>query len=356
MRRRLLRVLKLTLTGLLALVVMVLAGGYLYRLYRHRQLATATVIDPAVGIDEELFARIGGIDQWLSIRGQNRQNPVILFLHGGPGMATSPYPRDFLFTWTREFTVVRWDQRGSAKTFGRSGTVAEGMTIDRMAADGVEVAEFVRSRLHKPRIILLGLSWGSMIGVKIARTRPDLFYAYVGTGQAVNQGKYKRIAWEQLRAEARRRHNDQAVRELDAIGPPPWDEARKEGVHTKWANAFEEGQPALLPIILFDSPAGPSDLFDFVRGLLTSDEYFRDQVNALDLPGEGTTFALPVFLFQGALDYVTPVPPVQDYFNRIVAPRKELVLIPGGGHSVMASKSDEFLKLLVDRVKPLAVP
>jgi pimeloyl-ACP methyl ester carboxylesterase len=81
---------------------------------------------------------------------------------------------------------------------------------------GIEVAEFLRSRLHKRKIVLVGLSWGSMLGAQIALARPDLFYAYVGTGQAVNQGKFKQVAYEQLLAEAARRHNEQAIRELRA--------------------------------------------------------------------------------------------------------------------------------------------
>jgi pimeloyl-ACP methyl ester carboxylesterase len=353
MGREIWRAAKWVLAAILTLVLLAIVGGLGYRTYRHHAINAATRIDPAQGIDEELFTTIGGIEQWIAIRGQDRENPVILFLHGGPGFSDSPLPRTFLFSWTRDFTVVFWDQRGAGKSYGRSGPVAPGTSIDRMAQDGVEVAEFVRARLHKKKIVLLGLSWGSMIGIKIAHARPDLFYAYVGTGQAVNQGKYKKIAYTDLLEEARRRNNAQAVHELEAIGPPPWTAGQNEGVHTKWANAFEDGQAAVLPIVLFESPAGPLELADYLRGLLSSDDYFRPQVNALDLPSVGTDFRLPVFIFQGALDHVTPVPPVLDYFERINAPRKDLVLIPGGGHSVMASKSDEFLRLLDDRVRPL---
>lgn len=342
----------------LTLAVVVVAAGLGYRAYRHHAINVSTRIDLVQGIDEELFVRIGGVEQWISIRGQNRDNPVVLLLHGGPGMAFSFTSRDYFFSWTRDFTVVRWDQRGAGRTYGRSGPLSPGITIDRMAQDGIEVAEFLRMKLHKPKVVLIGLSWGSMIGAKIAHARPDLFYAYVGTGQAVNQGKFKKIAYEQLLAEATRRHNQQAVRELNAIGPPPWDEGRKEGVHTKWATSFEPGQPSFrqgVSMVLFETPDGPLDFVDFVRGLLSSDEYFRDQVKVLDIPSFGTDFAIPFFVFQGAEDNVTPVAPVRDYVASIRAPRKELVLIPNAGHSVMATRSDEFLALLLDRVRPLTL-
>jgi pimeloyl-ACP methyl ester carboxylesterase len=211
---------KRTLLGLLVAFLIVIGSGLVYRVYRHREIAAATLIDPVKGIDEEVFATIGGVEQWISIRGQNRDNPVILLVHGGPGFATSFVGRDFLFAWTRDFTLVRWDQRGAGRTYGRSGPLGPGITIDRMAQDGVQVAEFLRSKLHKPKIVLVGLSWGSILGVKMAKARPDLFYAYVGTGQAVNQYKYKKIAYDQILAEAHRRNDRKAIRQLEENCPP----------------------------------------------------------------------------------------------------------------------------------------
>jgi pimeloyl-ACP methyl ester carboxylesterase len=104
-----------------------------------------------------------------------------------------------------------------------------------MARDGVEVAELVRTRLHQPRIVLIGQSWGSMLGVRMVKARPDLFYAYVGTGQVVNQGKYAYSAYPQLLEEAGAKRDRQAVAELSAIGPPPYDSASKSDVYWKWA-------------------------------------------------------------------------------------------------------------------------
>ena len=359
MGRRIWKIVKLTVLGALAFSAVVIAAGLSYRAYRHHEIARATAIDPVKGIDEEPFARIGGIEQWIGIRGQNRDNPVLLLVHGGPGLATSPFPRDFLFTWTHDFTVVRWDQRGAGKTFGRSGAVDGSVTVERMVQDGIEVADFARARLHKPKVVLVGHSWGSSLGVRMARARPDLFYAYVGTGQSVNQGKYKTLARAQLLAEASSRNDQQAIAELTAIGPPPYDSTTKALVHTKWANRYEPGQPStwgLMSFVLFDSEAGFSDLRDYVRGIGSSEDHFRAAIAADDLPSAGRDFSMPFFVFQGAADNVTPVPPVRAYVDSITAPHKELVLIPKAGHNVMATSSGEFLKLLVDRVRPLSTP
>jgi pimeloyl-ACP methyl ester carboxylesterase len=359
MKRRIWKAAKIALLSLLGLVLLVTGGGLAYRAYRHSQIARATAIDQATGIDEALFARIGGIEQFVVIRGQDRRNPVLLILHGGPGFAQSAIPRDFLFGWTRDFTLVEWDQRGAGKTFGKSGPLSPGVTIERMALDGVEVAEFVREKLRKPKIVLVGLSWGSILGVHMVKARPDLFYAYIGTGQIVNQHKYKAVAYTQLLAEAHARGDRQAIKELEANGPPPYDSFSKATVHTKWANAYEPGQPSMrsaISMVLFESEAGPLELRDYVKGLMASEDYFRDQGEAVDLPSLGPDFAIPVFVFQGALDNVAPVPPVRTYVDSITAPRKELVLIPGAGHNAIATKSDEFLTLLIQRVRPLAAP
>jgi pimeloyl-ACP methyl ester carboxylesterase len=355
--RRAWRVLTHTVLGVLLLAVVAVVTGCGYRAYRHYQIYNATRVDSVMGIDDERFIPVGGIEQWISIRGRDRANPVLLLLHGGPGIAMSPTPRNVLWSWTARFTVVQWDQRGAAKTFGRSGTIGADVTIERMARDGIEVAEYLRRVLRTERIVLVGLSWGSDLGVRMALDRPDLFLAYVGTGQGVNQGRFRIVAYRQLLAEANRRQDRQAIRELEANGPPPYDSITRATVHTKWANAFEPGQPStarLLSLVAFDSEAGMGDLWHYARGIVTSQNHFRDAVEREDLLSLGTVFRLPFFVFQGALDNVTPVAPVREYFDSITAPRKAFELIPDAGHNAMATRSDVFLDLLVQHVLALA--
>jgi pimeloyl-ACP methyl ester carboxylesterase len=227
-----------------------------------------------------------------------------------------------------------------------------------MALDGVEVAEFLQRKLYTQKIILVAHSWGTIMGVHMAKARPDLFYAYVGTGQSVNQGQYRGVAYAQLLAEARARQDTRAIRELESIGEPPYDSMAKAAIHTKWANAYEPGQLStwnLISTVLFESEAGPRDLRDYVRGLIGSQNHFRAAVETADLPSVGSDFAVPFFVFQGAVDDVTPVQPVRGYVDSITAPQKRLVVIPGAGHNVMSTQSDAFLTLLVQYVRPLAI-
>ncbi len=123
-----------------------------------------------------MFAPIGGIPQWITIKGDDRANPVILFLHGGPGNAMSPFADAMFAGWEKDFTLVQWDQRGAGRTYTKNGpSVEPTMTLERMTDDGIEVAEFLKKHLGKDRIVLEGGSWGSVLGIRMAHARPDLF-------------------------------------------------------------------------------------------------------------------------------------------------------------------------------------
>ncbi|WP_153043293.1 alpha/beta fold hydrolase, partial [Bacillus cereus] len=134
-------------------------------------------------IIEGYYVKIGGIDQWITIRGENRNNPVLLLIHGGPASTYSIFS-PLLRSWEKHFVIVQWDQRGAGKTFGKNGKEGSGtVTFNRRAQDGVEVAEYLRDKLGHRKVILIGSSVGSLIGIMMAKLRPDLFYAYVGTDQ-----------------------------------------------------------------------------------------------------------------------------------------------------------------------------
>jgi pimeloyl-ACP methyl ester carboxylesterase len=347
----------LSLFGLsLALIV----SGLAYRGYRQYQSDKALSIDSANGIDEAMFVRVGGIDQWITIRGQHRDNPVLLLLHGGPGVAMSPFALDTL-SWESQFTIVQWDQRGAGKTYGKSGPLDPGTTIDRMVQDGVELTELLRRQLHEPKVTLVGVSWGTIVGVQMAKARPDLFDAYVGTGQVVNQRRGDPLSYTELLAEARARRDAAAIRELEAIGPPPYDALSELGVRTRWALAYEAGAPSRMGI-LADVLLAPRytlrDCFNWIAGTENSQSHFFGEtmtgpIMQLDLATVGTQFAIPMFVFQGAEDRITPTQLVIAYVDAITAPQKKLVLIEGAGHMAVMTRSDEFLRLLVQWVRPL---
>src|SRR6266446_1283995 len=132
---------------------------------RERNARTYAITTPN-GIDEARYVEVGGLQQWITIRGEDRNNPVLLFLHGGPGDATNPWGYAGFRSWLKHFTVVQWDQRGAGRTLGKNGpSLAPTITIDRMAQEGIELTELLRKTLQKEKIVLVGHSWGSILGV-----------------------------------------------------------------------------------------------------------------------------------------------------------------------------------------------
>jgi len=146
-------------------------------------------------VDEKQFVSIGGIEQWVTIEGQDRKNPVLLLLHGGPGAAMSPFDASLFSQWRQKFTVVQWDQRGAGRTYTKNGgvAIAPTMTIDRMVKDGLELSEFLAKHLQKETIILVGSSWGSILGIYMTKARPDLFCA---TSERPRSSIVSRGSWQ----------------------------------------------------------------------------------------------------------------------------------------------------------------
>jgi pimeloyl-ACP methyl ester carboxylesterase len=324
---------------------------------RNRNARDYAITSPN-GIDEARYLQIGGIRQWVTIRGEDRKNPVILFLHGGPGDATNPWAYAVFRPWHKHFTVVQWDQRGAGRTLGQNArSVAETITIDRMVQDGIELAQTLRTLLGKDRIILVGHSWGSILGVLMAKARPDLFYAFVGTGQVADPGSNYAVAYRALLAKASALGDQGAIRELREVGPPPYANGRGYGVQRKWSNFFE-GADVFLAATLGLAQSAPGstlrDVNDWLDGQGVSAERLVPQTSTLAPRALGGDFALPVFVIQGADDFTTPTALARSFVDSIRAPRKAFVAIEGGGHFAVFMRSTVFLRELVSRVRPLA--
>lgn len=309
------------------------------------------------GIDDSSYVTIGGIEQYITIRGEDRSNPVILFLHGGPGDATNPWGYAAFRTWLGQFTVVQWDQRGTGRTLGRSGpSVAPTITIERMVDDGIELTEVLRKTLNVERVILVGHSWGSTLGVLMAKKRPDLFHAFVGTGQVVDPARNYAVAYADVLKAAESRGERRAVRELREVGPPPWTDRRGYSVQRKWANRFE-GADVFLSATFGMGLAAPGsttrDVTDWFEGQGVSGGRLVPLTSVLEARALGGEFALPVFVIQGADDFTTPTSLAREFVRTIRAPQKAFTTIAGAGHFAVFMESDAFLKAMVTHVGPI---
>ncbi|MGZ3681811.1 MAG: alpha/beta fold hydrolase, partial [Ktedonobacterales bacterium] len=337
------------------------AAALAYRKLRQLKTAQTLKITSPDGIVEERFVRIGGIDQWIGIRGEHRDNPVLLVVHGGPGFPYSPCA-SVLRRWEKYFTIVEWDQRGAGKTFGRSGKAGTGeLTFDRLAADGLEVAEFLRSYLRQRQIILLASSAGTLVGLPMVQRRPDLFSAYVGTDLNVHTLRAETLTYQVILERLRTAHNKKGVVILEAMGPDSsrWDIkawTRKQQL-TMQADPLMRDLPRTL---LLGSPlTSPThtlrDVWHVFAGQQFSQTQLFTQLIAHDAWRWGTRFEVPFFLFQGDSDLFTPTALAQEYFADVDAPIKKSALIKNAGHFAAFTQPDQFLAELLAHVRPLVV-
>jgi pimeloyl-ACP methyl ester carboxylesterase len=292
---------------------------------------------PPQRVNEEMFVQIGGIDQWITIKGDDRDNPVVLFLHGGPGDALSPFADAMFGGWEKDFTVVQWDQRGAGRTYGKSGqSIEPTMTIDRMVQDGIEV-----SHLSKKKVIIVVGSWGSILGIYMADVRPDCFYAYVGMAQLVNMRKNQSASYARVLELARASDDQEALIALTAIGSPPWDsdQLSKWRVYRKWELAYQAKRVTAAPAPATINPAYASseERTQWAAAEDFSSVHFfgltlSGPVEDVDLSTLGPNFSIPVFLVQGQEDLTALPELAKAYFDSIKAPRKQFYVVPGTGH------------------------
>jgi pimeloyl-ACP methyl ester carboxylesterase len=328
----------------------------LFDFVRARNARDYVISGPDV-IDEAKYLKVGGIEQWVTIRGENRANPVVLVLHGGPGDATNPWGYAGFRPWLKTYTVVQWDQRGSGKTLGRNGKdSAAALTIDRLVQDGVELADALRTSLRKDKIILVGHSFGSVLGVLMAKAKPELFSAFVGTGQVGDPSRGYTVAFEALLAHARAAGDARAVRELEEVGPPPYKDGQGYRVQRRWSNLFEGADAFIASMLGFalDAPGYTMhDVNDWLDGQMVSADHLVPESSGLTAASLTGRFALPVFVIQGADDFTTPTSLARTFVDGVEAPRKAFVTIKGG-HFAVFMNTPEFLKELGALLTPAA--
>lgn len=315
----------------------------------------------AARIETQGFIPVGGIEQWITIRGARCDNPVILVVHGGPGNPMSPYAEAVYGAWEKEFTVAQWDQRGAGKTFGRNPGSAESvLTIDQMARDGIEVASYLTRHLQQKKVILLGGSWGSVLGVHMIKARPDLFHAYVGAGQLVASAENQAATVGKVRALARAAGDTKTLSTLEALGTPPWTDPRNFGVLRRATRLYEKKSTVAAPASWWvPSPqyTTPRALADYESGEDFSYLQFvgmqgDGMFSTIDLWQLGSRFDVPVFLIQGSEDLVTVPEVAKRYYDSLSAPDKAFILLPKTGHDPNPMMVDAEYEVLRTRVVP----
>ena len=322
-------------------------------------------IGSPTGIQETYKTRIGGIDQWINVRGQDRANPIILFVHGGPASPLVPTLWQFQRPIEDYFTVVNWDQRGAGKTYreDHSDATAATLHIPRYIDDAIEVAEHITKRYGKAKVILVGHSWGTVVGMGAALKRPELFHAYVGIGQVINTRDNERISFDYGMKQAIAHHNAAAVAELKTIAPYPGDQPitrERIVIARKWAqfygglSAFRADSKYFFRAPLLSPEYGAEDVCAVDQGNVFTLGRVLPEFLAVDYTGV-RAFPIPVVMFMGRHDYTTPSEPTAKWLNDVTAPSKQAVWFERSSHMIPWEEPGKLVVALVTVVAPLAL-
>jgi proline iminopeptidase len=336
----------------------------------NRAEATAIIADARKiltpnGVERLEKVRIGGIDQWVSIRGTDRKNPVLLYLHGGPGYVSIPMSWWFTRGLEEYFTVVQWDQRATGKTYLLTdpAKVAPTLTSDRMVADTEEMAAWARKEFGKDKIFVLGHSWGSFLGLQLAQRHPEWLYAYIGVCQLIDGPESERRGWRFAMDAARREGNAEAVRELNGIAPygtaGQTIPIKDIYIERKWvgyyggAMAYRRDNKADSALAWLSPDYDDQEIGHIWDGNKFATPYLLPEVIALDLT-KSNKLSVPLILFEGRHDRLVNSEVAASWFNTVEAPDKHLVWFEHSGHIPMTEERGKFLLSLVRFARPIA--
>jgi pimeloyl-ACP methyl ester carboxylesterase len=307
--------------------------------------------------------RIGGSDQWVLERSEDVDNPVVLYLHGGPGTSQLTSNRRNTRDLEKFFTVVNWDQRGAGKSY-RAISDAGQMTIDQFVQDTRELTLYLLSKFHKERLVLVGHSWGSVIGALTVSRYPELYSCYVGIGQVANMRDGEAASYRWTLDQARKHNDRRAIEALAKIGSPPYEgnwqrkivtQRRYLGRFGGEVHASRNGAFGLVMASLLFSPEYTlADRFNFFRGISGSMRLLWQQLLEVDLFKSVPEMRVPVFLMEGRNDWEAPYEIAEEYFDSIRAPSKELIWFDKSAHLPNSEERDLFNTVMVAKVLPVA--
>jgi len=316
----------------------------------------------AGSLSEKIRVKINGVEQGMFIKSKNINNPVLLFLHGGPGMPeywlTQTYPTGL----EEHFTVVWWEQRGAGLSYSPD-IPAETMTAEQFISDTLTVTDYLRQRFGKEKIYLMAHSWGSYIGIQAAARAPELYYAYIGMGQISYQIKSEQLAYEYALAYYKKNGNTDMVQRLEAAPPTltvplpaAYDSLRDEYMHGAGIGTTHAMRSVITGIFLPSWQFREYTLGEKInlwRGKIFSrspDFNLWDKMQATDLTRQVTKLDIPVYFLEGLYDYTCAYPLAKEYFEKVNAPVKGFYTFENSAHSPLFEEPEKVLKILQEDV------
>ena len=304
------------------------------------------------------YPEINGIKQYIQVRGSDRNNPLLLFLHGGPGGSVAGLCHIMQPEWEKHFTVVNWDQRNACKTFvankSKAALIAESGSISDYVTDIDAVISYLHTVYNFSKIILVGFSWGTVIGASYARMRPEKVACYVGISQVVNYREGLKYSCNCIKSLAKDNAQDSAqIDKILAVLP----EIRE--MNQRLTNQLKTFNKLGIKYISKDGKQFPVKEFRKTPFLsfkekwaMTASTYKRytgsfQTLMTYDLRND-LHFEVPVMFIGGDEDFTSPNQLIQDCFNDIKAPDKQNILMPRATHACFFDQPEVFLRELLD--------
>jgi pimeloyl-ACP methyl ester carboxylesterase len=343
------------LTGLLLLV-------FISILVVKIHLRSSTKIKTPNGISSLEEITLGNVKQWIFIRGTDKNNPVLIFLHGGPGvpllgMASS---RNLDAQLIKHFTVIHWDQRGAGKSYNAEIPI-NSMTFSRLVEDCNELIDYSRNRFNTEKIFLVGHSSGSVTGIKTANKYPEKLHAYVGVGQIINDLEEQKIKYNFSVEEAEKSGDVKMQNAIKALGSPPYDTSDKlneiEGYIFRFGGVIHDNAVKKIGILMLSFLTSPEYSFSEglnsvrLKGFDFSMSAMWDEIKNTDLTKEIQSIEVPVYFVEGKYDMATPTVQVEEFYNSLDAKKgKKLIIFENSAHLPIIEEKKKYQDLLVNVV------
>ena len=305
---------------------------------------------------------LGGVEQYIIVRGEDSTKPVMLFLHGGPG---SP---EFVFIskgnpdLEKNFVMVYWEQRGAGMSYSNK-IKTESMTVPQLISDTRELTLVLKQRFNQEKIFLMGHSWGSFLGILTSHKFPELYHAYFGIGQVCAQYWGERVSFEWVKEQAIIRNDKKGLKKLTSMTFPdtlatidPWISfiMNEREYVSRYGGGVTREMTSLWPyikMILAAKEYTLSDKFKYMAGSMFSLKHLWLDVVNTNLHSEIDSMQIPVYIFNGIFDYQTPYVVAKDFFNQLNAPEKDFFTFDNSAHSPIVEEADKFNTIVLDITK-----
>ncbi len=311
-------------------------------------------------INELFKKKIGGLDQWISIQAQDDSKPVLLMLHGGPGTPSMFLFRKYNGILKNHFIMVTWDQRGTGRSYS-DDIPEESMTIEQMILDTQEITQYTKERFSKNKIYILGHSWGATLAMQVIFKYPEDYIAYFGVSQFVNALRNEEESYEFALRKATENQDERSLHKLKIIGRPIEgfykgglkDTRIQKLIISKYKGDMLRNN-SMLKLIISMAISKEYGFWRFgqaMKGIAFSLEKLGICLKGIDYFTQITKVNIPVYFFSGIHDYLTPQRILKEYFEILLAPKKEIFIFENSAHSPIFEEANLFNKIIIDITK-----